>query len=183
MEPQDLDPPDARVRILRWVVAALLAVGFGACIAKGANSPADPELVQARISGFGEIGIRIAGAAQQSPTAARCALLAATESQRSKGLMGVTDLKGYVGMVFRFGSDSQSGFYMKNTPTPLSIAWFGADGHFVSAADMDPCGDRADCRIYGAAAPYRYALEVPKGQLATLGIGPGSILQLTGTCG
>ena len=52
----------------------------------------------------------------------------------------------------------------------------------VTPRARDPCGDRADCQIYGAAAPYRYALEVPKGQLASLGIGPGSILQLTGKC-
>src|SRR6476646_992735 len=127
MEPRDLDPPDVRLRGLRAVVAALLFVGFGACIAKGANSPADPSLVQARIPGYGEIAVRISAAGAASPTASRCAVLAATETQREKGLMGVTDLKGYVGMVFRFAGDTQSGFYMKNTPTPLSIAWFRAD--------------------------------------------------------
>ena len=182
MEPQDLDPPDVRLRALRAVIAALLLVGFGACIAKGANSPADPKLVQAEVPGFGEIAVQISAAGAASPSAARCALLAATEAQREKGLMGVTDLKGYVGMVFRFAGDTQSGFYMKNTPMPLSIAWFRADGTFVSSADMAPCGDRNDCPIYGASGSYRYALEVPQGQLASLGIGPGSILQLSGTC-
>ena len=49
-----------------------------------------------------------------------------TDAQRRMGLMRVTDLKGYVGMVFRFPTDSQSGFHMRNTPMPLSIAWFAA---------------------------------------------------------
>jgi uncharacterized membrane protein (UPF0127 family) len=182
MQPHDLDPPDARVRILRWVIAGLMVVGFGACIAKGANNPADPKVVQARIPGFGEIGIRISAAGQRSASATRCALLAATEKQRAQGLMRITDLRGYQGMVFRFATDTQSGFYMKDTPMPLSIAWFAADGRFVSSADMPPCGNRADCPIFGATAAYRYALEVPQGTLRTLGIGPGSVLQLTGAC-
>jgi uncharacterized protein len=182
--PEDLDPPDRRVRILRGVVVALLVVGFGACIATGANNPKDPELTESRIEGFGEIGFRIVpapNAADLTPTEL-CALLAATESQRAQGLMRLTDLKGYPGMVFRFSADSSGGFYMRNTPMPLSIAWFGADGTFVSSADMAPCEDRGDCPIYGAAAPYRYALEVPQGGLAALGIGPGSKLELTGAC-
>ena len=184
MLPEDLDPPDRRVRTLTWVVVALLAVGFGACLAKGANEPDDPQLTESRIEGFGEIGFRIVPpetAADLTPTEL-CALLAATDDQRAQGLMRVTDLKGYPGMVFRYSSDSTGGFYMRNTPMPLSIAWFGADGNFVSSADMAPCEDRADCPIYGAAAPYRYALEVPQGDLAALGIGPGSKLELTGAC-
>ena len=184
MLPEDLDPPDTRVRVLIGVVIALLVVGFGACIATGANEPDDPELVESRLEGFGEIGFRIVPAptaADLTPTEL-CALLAATDEQRAQGLMRVTDLEGYPGMVFRFSSDSSGGFYMRNTPMPLSIAWFAADGSFVSSADMAPCEDRSDCPIYGAAAPYRYALEVPQGDLAALGVGPGSKLELTGAC-
>jgi len=182
MEPQDLDPHDPRQRALAWVVVALLVLGFGACIAKGADNPADPRLVRSRVSGFGEIGIRILAPGTLPATAQRCALLAANEAQRSKGLMGVTDLKGYSGMLFRFSSDTQASFYMRNTPMPLSIAFFRADGSFAGAADMAPCGDRADCPLYSAHDGYRYALEVPQGQLGTLGIGPGSTLELNGAC-
>jgi uncharacterized membrane protein (UPF0127 family) len=184
MEPEDLDPPDPRVRILRWVIVALLAVGFGACMAKGANEPADPEVVESRIEGFGEIAFTVTpapGLAAMSPTE-QCALLAATEAQRSQGLMRVTDLEGYPGMVFRYSVDSTGGYYMRNTPMPLSIAWFAADGTFVSSADMQPCGDRTDCPISSATGPYRYALEVPQGQLPALGIGPGAVLKLNGAC-
>src|SRR5687767_4683801 len=103
---------------MTWVVVALLAVGFGACLAKGANEPDDPELTESRIEGFGEIGFRIVPpetAADLTPTEL-CALLAATDDQRAQGLMRVTDLKGYPGMVFRFPADSSGGFYMRNTP-------------------------------------------------------------------
>jgi uncharacterized membrane protein (UPF0127 family) len=182
MEPTDLDPPDPRVAALKWVIVALLVVGFGACMAKGADQPADPQLVESRIAGFGETGFTIKPAgADLTPTEA-CALLAATDAQRARGLMTVTDLEGYPGMIFRYSVDSTGGYYMKNTPMPLSIAWFAADGTFVSSTDMAPCGDRSDCPIYSASGAYRYALEVPQGQLASLGVGPGSVLQLTGDC-
>lgn len=184
MEPDDLDPPDPRVRILQWVIVALLAIGFGACLAEGANEPDDPALVESRIAGFGEIGFSITpGEGLSAMTSAQqCALLAATEAQRAQGLMRVTDLEDYAGMIFRYSVDSSGGYYMKNTPMPLSIAWFAADGTLVSSADMEPCGDRSDCPIYSATGPYRYALEVPKGQLPSLGIGPGAVLKLNGNC-
>lgn len=184
MEPDDLDPPDRRLSALRWVITVLLAVGFGACFAEGANQPADPRVVESRFAGFGEIGFRIQPAPGTTlpTTTERCALLAATAEQRAQGLMRVTDLAGYPGMVFQYSGDSTGAFFMRNTPMPLSIAWFAADGTFVSAADMAPCDDRGDCPVYAAAAPYRYALEVPQGRLGELGIGPGAVLELTGTC-
>lgn len=184
MEEEDLDPPDPRVRLLWFVIIGLLAVGFGACLAEGANEPDDPELVEARIAGFGEIAFSITpgpGLAAMSP-AEQCALLAATDTQKAQGLMRVTDLEGYPGMIFRYSADSTGGYYMRNTPMPLSIAWFAADGTFVSSADMAPCGDQSDCPIYSAAGAYRYALEVPQGQLPAFGVGPGSVLKLAGGC-
>jgi uncharacterized membrane protein (UPF0127 family) len=178
----DLDPPDPRVRGLRWTIAALLALGFGACMAKGADQPADPKVVESRVDGFGEIGFRITPAGGGPTPTEQCALLAATAEQSARGLMEVTDLQGYAGMVFRFPTDHTGAFYMRNTPMPLSIAWFAGDGSFVSAADMPPCEDREDCPRYGAAGPYRYALEVPQGGLGALGAAPGAKLELTGGC-
>ena len=40
--------------------------------------------------------------------------------------MEVTDLQGYDGMLFKFSSDYTGAFYMKDTPLPLSIAFFDA---------------------------------------------------------
>jgi uncharacterized membrane protein (UPF0127 family) len=178
--PEDFrSPADPRLRVLAWVVAVMLVLGFGSCISEGADIPADPRLPQAReFPGFGEVAFRI----EPAPNQLRCALLASTEEQRARGLMEVRDLKGYAGMVFRFASDSQAGFHMRNTPMGLSIAWFAADGTFVSAQDMAPCdADAPDCPVYSASAPFRYALEVPFGQLPALGVGQGSKLVLEAT--
>lgn len=175
---EDLDPPDTRLHALSWIVAVLLVVGFGACVAEGANEPDDPALREARIEGFGEIAIRIS----PQPNQIECALLAATETQRAQGLMRVTDLEGYPGMVFRFSQDTQAAFHMRNTPMPLSIAWFSSGGDLVSTADMAPCLDSNDCPVYAAAGPYRYAIEVPQGQLDALGIVAGAKLEVLGAC-
>jgi uncharacterized membrane protein (UPF0127 family) len=113
---------------------------------------------------------------------ALCVMVADTDQERERGLMGVTDLAGYDGMVFVWTEDSTSSFYMRNTPTPLSIGWFDAEGAFVSDADMDPCGDVEGCTLYSATGPYRFAVEVPQGELDRLGVGEGSRLALGGRC-
>ncbi len=110
-----------------------------------------------------------------------CVWLADTPEQRSRGLMGVTDLGAAVGMVFRFEEPTAGSFYMFQTPTPLSIAWFApASGEFVGTADMAPCLDTpaGECALYSPGAEYDLALEVFEGQLVDLGVGPGSRLEL-----
>jgi uncharacterized membrane protein (UPF0127 family) len=161
----------------------VLTVLISAAVVLGANRPADPyfaDQVRAPVEGFGQIGFQIEGSAASSTR--RCALLAETAEQRSQGLMRRTDLAGHDGMIFRFEADTSGSFWMKDTPLPLSIAWFDAAGRFVSATDMEPCVDLPACPTYGAAGPYRYALEVPKGALPALGVGPGSKLVLGGPC-
>jgi len=109
-----------------------------------------------------------------------CVWLADTSEERARGLMGVTDLGDAVGMVFRFEEPIDGSFYMFQTPTPLSIAWFGPDGTHVGSADMAPCLDTpaGDCPLYSPGAEYDLALEVFEGGLADLGVGPGSQLEL-----
>lgn len=132
------------------------------------------------VQGFGSVAFRVQGSA----VAQRCALLAATEQQQEKGLMDASVLPGYDGMIFQFSADTTTAFWMKDTSLPLSIAWFDSSGRFVSSTDMEPCIGKPDsaCPLFTAAAPYRYALEVPKGNLSSLGIGPGSVISVGGAC-
>jgi uncharacterized membrane protein (UPF0127 family) len=109
-------------------------------------------------------------------------MLADTPDERQRGLMGRRDLSGYDGMLFVFQTDTTATFYMRNTPVPLSIAWFDANGRFLGATDMAPCLDRADCPTYASPRAYRQALEVPRGGLAGLGIGAGAHIVLGGAC-
>jgi uncharacterized protein len=136
------------------------------------------------IPGFGEVEVRIVEGPDGEPIVL-CVLVADTPDQRARGLMEVTDLGGYDGMLFRFETDSDGGFWMKNTVLPLSIAYLDADGAVVSTADMDPCPPGTDrCPSYPADGPYRQALEVEQGGLAPLGLEAGSParLEVAGPC-
>ncbi len=134
--------------------------------------------------GFGEGVLRVT--APSGATAELCVLTATTEAQQHFGLMTVRDrsLGGYDGMAFAFPTEQAGGFYMRDTPLPLSIAYVGANGAVVDAYDMAPCGDRADCRVYGVAEPFRLAVEVPAGRLPALGLQPGAgvALDASATC-
>ena len=131
--------------------------------------------------GFATAGAQITAA--DGRVCVVCLWVAATPEDRARGLMGVTDLGGADGMAFVYDAPTQGNFWMRDTPTPLSIAFFAADGSFVSATDMVPCleGPDADCPRYAAAAPYTTAVEVFAGDLAALGIAAGSRLDLLGT--
>jgi len=89
-------------------------------------------------------------------------------ARRAQGLMGVEDLGALRGMLFVFPEDTTSGFWMKDTPLALEIAFFAADGSLVGSFSMAPCPG-GECPTYQPAGPYRFALEVPAGGFAGLG--------------
>lgn len=190
---------------LRRAVIVVLVLGLAGFVVRGADRPRDPGLLQPGaasnepapagsappgtapgvpdrepIGEFGEIAVAITDA--DGNVVGWCFLMAHTTELRQRGLMEVTDLQGYPGMVFVFQEDRVGEFYMRNTPMPLSIAFFDSEGKFVSSTDMEPCDDRDGCPLYGADAPYRFAIEMPKGQLDDIGIGPGSRMGLVGAC-
>ena len=183
-------------RLVVTVLAAALLVGCGgdddagpaasattpptsAATSTSASAPtthADREPLE----GFGEVGFRILRAGEV--VGEWCALLAEDDDERAQGLMEQEDLRGYDGMLFAFEEPTTSSFYMRNTPLPLSIAFFAEDGELVSTADMEPCEDREGCPLYGAEGPYVHALEVEQGDLPSLGVRPGAVLEVGGAC-
>lgn len=118
-------------------------------------------------------------------TEQHCVWIAENEASQQQGLSDVTDpeLGGRAGMVFRFPEEVTTAFWMKDTPLPLSIAWFDASGAFVSSSDMPPCPDGEQrCPTYRAAAPYQTAIEVPMGELRALGLVDRSRITLGENC-
>jgi len=154
------------------VISALVAGACGSGDATGAPPPAVvPE-------GFATAAVVVVG--PDGERLDRCVHLADTPALRARGLMGVTDLGGADGMLFVFDDDTVGGFWMKNTVLPLSLAYLDTDGAIVSTVDMAPCPAGADCPGYPPAGPYRRALEVPQGALASFGLVDGARLELTG---
>lgn len=107
-----------------------------------------------------------------------CLWLADTAELRRSGLMLVTDLGEADGMAFVYPDPHTGTFWMKNTLLPLSIAFFSPTGEYLDAFDMEPC--TADpCRQYPTPVDFLVAIETRQGDLAELGIVPGSVLDLT----
>ncbi|HVF75938.1 MAG TPA: DUF192 domain-containing protein [Acidimicrobiales bacterium] len=163
-------------RALWWIIGVLLALTFLGFLAVGANGPADPTFA-------GEESVALRVTAADGREQVHCVLVADDAEERARGLMERTDLGPYAGMAFVYQSDVDHGFHMKNTPLPLTVAWYRADGSFVSSADMDPCPQAVvSCPPYKPAGAYRIAVEVPKGRAGALGIGPGSKAAVASAC-
>jgi uncharacterized membrane protein (UPF0127 family) len=190
---------ERRARQLLWVACVIIGLGLYAFVLRGADQPEDPYILPAASSttlpevvppgdparvpldGFDEVAVSVQPA-DGGDLLSWCLLAARTAEQRARGLMQVTDLQGYSGMAFLYDEDVRNGFFMRNTPTPLSIAWIDATGAIVSTVDMVPCEDRDDCPRYDPAGPYRSAIEVFQGRLPDLGIAPGATVLVGGSC-
>jgi len=134
-----------------------------------------------QLAGFAEV--RVIVTAPDGTTEEYCLLLADDRAEWNQGLMQVIDLGDYPGMIFAFDEDRTGTFFMRNTPMPLSIAFLDDQGAVVSATDMEPCEDRDGCPSYAADGPYRYAVEVPRGDLDTIGLDDESAtLEPAGAC-
>ncbi|MBC7728122.1 MAG: DUF192 domain-containing protein [Microbacteriaceae bacterium] len=95
--------------------------------------------------------------------------VALTPAQRQKGLMHRRDLASHEGMLFVFDEATPQCFWMKNTPTPLTIAFLADDGRIVNLADMKPFDEASHC----SSKPVRLVLEMNQGWFAKRGILPG----------
>lgn len=162
------------IRRAVWVVFLAGVLSF---LVRGADNPADPHVVTATrtpLTGFPEVVLHVIE--PKGGFLEWCAMLAASQAARERGLMAQSTMRGYDAMVFRFAAPSSDSFYMYQTVMPLSIAWFDANGRYVSQTDMPPCSaiDPDACPVFHAKAPYTTAIEVPKGRLAALGLVPGS---------
>ncbi|HEY7283285.1 MAG TPA: DUF192 domain-containing protein [Actinomycetota bacterium] len=141
------------------LLAAVSIASFAACSSEPAGGPPAAGAAVARITtSGGPVKLRVA--------------IADTEAARERGLQGVTDLAADGGMAFLFDSPTRTGFWMKDTPTPLSIAFWGPDGRIVAMRNMAPCP--ADpCPTYRSAAPFVGALEANRGFFAGHGVRVG----------
>jgi uncharacterized membrane protein (UPF0127 family) len=178
-----LAEPSARKWVGRavWALAVLAFVGM---LAVGGAQPADPYLATSRVAGFDEGTLKVLVAAQGSatPIAEYCTLLATTAAQHERGLTGRRDLAGYDAYVRRYEQDVDVLVYNRNVPIAVSVAWFDKEGRWIGSRDLEPCPDIAGCPTIAAPVDFRYVVQVPKGGLSALGLGPGSQIAVTTGC-
>jgi uncharacterized membrane protein (UPF0127 family) len=193
-------------RVARTVVVGALLLAAVACSddgGAGSTSTTAPSVTAAQVAdaidlsadgptsaagrgtipGFDEVAVEVTD--QAGDVLEWCLLLAAAAEQYSQGLMRVTDLGDYAGMLFDFPPGERDGaFWMRDTALPLSIAYLDPEGGIVSTADMDPCLDLGDqCPSYPPEGRYEDTVEVVQGGLEDLGLdGPDARLVPTGAC-
>ncbi|MGR4065781.1 MAG: DUF192 domain-containing protein [Vulcanimicrobiaceae bacterium] len=104
--------------------------------------------------------------------------VAATQSQRERGLMDRSVLPANTGMLFVFDADGPVDFWMKDTLVPLDMIFIAGDGTvrkvFARVPTVAP--SLPDGRIPLEAGNARYVIELPAGEAATDGIVPGTKL-------
>ena len=98
---------------------------------------------------------------------------AQTPAERERGLMGRSELPADSGMLFRFDEVRRHCLWMKDTPLPLSAAFFDEGGVVVDVIDLEPLNTEIRC----SKRPARYALEMDQGWFAERGIGRGARLE------
>ncbi|MEJ5171316.1 MAG: DUF192 domain-containing protein [Fimbriimonadales bacterium] len=102
------------------------------------------------------------------------AWLADTPEKHQEGLMWVSpEQLGERAMLFVFPDAEERSFWMKNTPTPLDIAFFSADRKLLNVGrgvpySLDPVTSDG---------PAKYVLEVRQGTFQRLGLRKGAELR------
>jgi hypothetical protein len=97
-----------------------------------------------------------------------------TYDEFSRGLMFRESLPEDRGMLFVFGEDTQTGFWMKDTSIALSIAFIEEDGTILDIQEMEPLSTD----VHQPPGSYRYALEVNQGWFRRHGFGPGDRVEV-----
>jgi uncharacterized membrane protein (UPF0127 family) len=100
--------------------------------------------------------------------------IADTEETRARGFMERKNIPDGTGMLFIFEKDQVLNFWMKNTPTALSIAYIDSRGTIRDILDMTPYSTKS----VTSSRSVRYALEAPKGWFSRAGITVGDSLAL-----
>jgi uncharacterized membrane protein (UPF0127 family) len=125
-------------------------------------SPASPGLDSANIEIVNALGEVFSLVVEIPPT----------REAMARGLMGRESMPENQGMLFLLGG-SRSGFWMKDTLIPLSVAFISSHGVIRHIEDMEP----QTLDIHNTSKPYIYGLEVNKGWFERRGVKPGDTVR------
>ncbi len=101
--------------------------------------------------------------------------IAVTSEEMQRGLMGRRDLGPDDAMIFVYPAPTRMSFWMRNTPTPLDIGFFTADGKLGEVYQMYAFDETP---VKSTGTDYTLALELNQGWFAKNGVKPGAQLDL-----
>ncbi|MDR0901747.1 MAG: DUF192 domain-containing protein [Opitutaceae bacterium] len=147
------------------LLGVLLALAFaGALGGCGGAGPGD----EARKPASEYFPVKVGGQAVRMQ-------LAVQQLEMARGLMGRRDLAEDQGMVFVYQKPARMSFYMRNTPAPLDIGYFTADGVLREIYPMYPNDETA---VPSRGREMQFALEMNQGWFERHGVRPGAKLDL-----
>lgn len=102
--------------------------------------------------------------------------VADNDSERSEGLMNVTDLGRNEGMLFVFEDEEPRGFWMKNTLIPLDMIFLNEYREVINVetARPEPGVSEDNLTVYRSERPAKYIVEVNAGFAENFSIVEGS---------
>lgn len=95
--------------------------------------------------------------------------VARTEEEKAQGLMHRRSLGERRGMIFVYEADERLSFWMKNTRIPLDLVFLSREGEVLQIEALRP----HSLKPVTSERAARYALELPAGTAARLGLEPG----------
>lgn len=95
--------------------------------------------------------------------------------EQQRGLMERRDLGTDDGMIFVYRQPQPASYWMRNTPTPLDIGFFGPDGTLLEVYPLYPYDETG---VKSRSDRVKYAVEMPQGWYARNGVRPGARLDL-----
>ena len=99
--------------------------------------------------------------------------VAETPEERSTGLSGREEVPEDTGMLF-INPNSNTGFWMKDTQVPLSVAFLARCGEIVDIQHMEPLS----LDVHNTDQDYEFGLEVPQGWFEDNGVEAGDLVSI-----
>lgn len=96
-------------------------------------------------------------------------------AEMQRGLMGRRDLAPDEGMVFVYRAPQVMTFWMHDTPTPLDIGFFKANGELAEIYPLLPFDERT---VRSRSDELQFAVEMNQGWYRANGVKPGAKLDL-----
>ena len=107
--------------------------------------------------------------------------LAISPAERTRGLMGRSELHVDEGMLFIYSEDVTPAFWMKGMLIPLDIVWIDVKRKVVNISENVPTVTTGVTPpSYYPERPIRYVLEIKSGSASENGIRPGSRVEFLG---
>ncbi|MEO6875124.1 MAG: DUF192 domain-containing protein [Opitutaceae bacterium] len=101
--------------------------------------------------------------------------VAVLQQEQMRGLMERTRLADDQGMIFIFRTPQQMSFWMHDTPTPLDIGFFDAEGALVEIYPLLPFDEKT---VTSRSRELKFALEMNQNWYRDHGVKPGAKIDL-----